>query len=328
MNVPATSGLVWAALALIDAPLSTGQLVERFAAEGAGVAAARAEELLGQLSGLGLVRIAETRPNANERRFVRTLLGEQLVRDSVGHPGLLAERLEELERLRTDLFSTVAHELRTPLTTIRTSVGLLLDPNTEAHEEQRRQLLNAIERNAERLQQLSDDVLDLTRFRTGHIQLGRRRFDARELPAEVVEDLDPSLRAKSQSVVIQSPNEPVWVYADHRRLERALLNLLSNAHRFSPAGASIRIAVEDNGEEVSWTVADSGPGIPLDQQRHLFERFFVGATDRGRGGAGLGLPIVLAIAQAHGGRVEVDSTPGRGSTFRIVVPAGRATERR
>ena len=324
MNVPSTGALTWAALGLIDGPLSSSQLAERFAAEGASVTATRAEELVRQLAELGLVRVADTTPGDGDRRFVRTVLGEQVVRPSVGHPGLLAERLEELERLRSDLFSTVAHELRTPLTTIRTSVGLLLDPSTDAHEDQRRQLLTAIERNAERLQQLSDDVLDLTRFRTGNIQLGKRRFDARDLADEVVSSLAPSLEAKRQRVQIDIPDRPVWLFADHRRLERALLNLLSNAHHFSPDGAVIVLAVREAAGEVLLTVADQGAGIPFDQQPHLFERFFVGSSDRGRSGAGLGLPIVLAIAQAHGGRVEVESAPGRGSTFRVVIPAGAA----
>jgi signal transduction histidine kinase len=113
----------------------------------------------------------------------------------------------------------------------------------------------------------------------------------------------------------------VWVFADHRRVERAVLNLVSNAHKFSPPGSEIRFSVTAIGEDVAWEVADSGPGIPPAAQERLFERFFVSSPDGSTGGSGLGLPIVLASAQAHGGRVEVDSEVGRGSTFRFIIPA-------
>ena len=112
------------------------------------------------------------------------------------------------------------------------------------------------------------------------------------------------------------------MYGDHRRLEQALVNLLSNALRFSPEGGRVTVAV---GREARWatlSVRDAGPGIPDADRPRLFERFFVGRTDRGgpRDGVGLGLPTALAIAQAHGGRIDVESEPGSGSTFRLVVP--------
>ena len=113
----------------------------------------------------------------------------------------------------------------------------------------------------------------------------------------------------------------MWVFADHRRIERAILNLVSNAHKFSAPGSEIRLAVRRIGDDVCWEVADDGHGIAEDEQPLLFERFFVSASDRAAGGSGLGLPIVLITAQAHGGRVEVESELGRGSVFRLIVPA-------
>jgi len=113
------------------------------------------------------------------------------------------------------------------------------------------------------------------------------------------------------------------VYGDHRRLEQALLNLVSNAQRFSPDGADVGVAVAAAGGQVRWTVTDRGPGIPEGDRERLFERFFVGRNDvQGvREGIGLGLPTALAIAQAHGGGVDVDSAEGRGSAFTLHVPA-------
>jgi signal transduction histidine kinase len=117
--------------------------------------------------------------------------------------------------------------------------------------------------------------------------------------------------------------EPAWVFADRRRLDHALDNLVANALTYSPASEPVTIEVSTVGEEVHWTVIDQGIGIPDEDRARLFERFFVGRRDRStaREGVGLGLPIVLAIAQAHDGRVEVESAPGQGSRFTIAVPA-------
>jgi signal transduction histidine kinase len=314
-----SGGLAWAALGLLDRPSSPRDLARRFDTEGAMVTAKRASELLSELADLGLARIAQVA--GSERMWVRSPLGDQMVAGGIVEGGELSVRLAELERLRSDLFTTVAHELRTPLTAIRTAVGLLLDPDTRAAPAQRRQLLETVERNAEQLQRLADSALELARFRAGQLRLQLRRFDARELGAEIELAIGPLLHGKRQRLVLALGHQPVWVFADHRRVERAVLNLVSNAHKFSPPGAEIRLGVSVTGGDVAWEVADPGPGIPPAAQERLFERFFVSAPDGSTGGSGLGLPIVLASAQAHGGRVEVDSELGRGSTFRFIIPA-------
>jgi len=316
-----TGGLAWAALGLLDKPSSPTDLARKFQAEGALVEPNRTSELLTELAGLGLARIAEV--TDSERWWVRSPLGDQMVAGGITEGGELTVRLAELERLRSDLFSTVAHELRTPLTAIRTAVGLLLDPGTRAAPAQRHQLLETVERNAERLQRLADSALELARFRAGHLRLQLRRFDARELGEEMQLAIGPLLDEKRQRLTLALDPQPVWVFADHRRVERAILNLVSNAHKFSPADSEIRLEVTGLGdEEIVWEVADTGAGIAPAEQARLFERFFVSAPDGSTGGSGLGLPIVLASAQAHGGRVEVDSELGRGSTFRFIIPAG------
>ena len=309
----------WTALALIDGPSTPEDLAQHFASTGAAISAQRAHTLIEELIARGLVRVARV-TDRGERRVVRTVIGDHLLGALVGQSSL-DERLTELERLRSDLLSTIAHEVRTPLTAIRTSVGLLLDPATHASDAQRTQLLSTIERNAERIQQHADDVLDLARFRAGHVRLGVRRFDARVIADEVVDALAPNFEAKHQQVRIEVPAEPLWVFADHRRIERAVLNFAANAHKFSPEKSSIAIAVRGPGTDVVWEVSDRGPGIPSEQHDQLFERFFVGTADSGQPGSGLGLPIALAIAQAHGGRIEFDSAAGSGSSFRLIVPA-------
>ena len=313
-----SGSLAWAALGLVDRPCSANELAERFATEGAILQPARATELLEELVRLGVIRINEA---GKQPRYIRTPLGDQLAGNAISDGGELRHHLAELERLRSDLFSTVAHELRTPLTAIRTAAGLLLDPETRAGTDERRQLLQTVERNAERLQRLADTALELARFRAGQIRLQLRRFDARELGDDVRLALGPVLDAKGQRLTVAVGDQPVWVFADHRRVERAIVNLVSNAHKFSEPGSEIRLAVRRSGEDVCWEVSDNGHGIADDERPLLFERFFVSASDRAAGGSGLGLPIVLITAQAHGGRVEVESEVGRGSVFRLIVPA-------
>ena len=310
-------GMAWAALSLMDTPGSAAELADRFRDQGATVPIHRTIELLEELVALGLVRIDEM---STASRYRRTPLGDQMAAGAI-EGGELQAHLAELERLRSDLFTTVAHELRTPLTAIRTAVGLLLDPETRAAPDQRQQLLQTIERNAEQLQRLADTTLEMARFRAGQTRLQLRRFDARELGDEVQSALAPLLDAKEQHMVMALGEQPIWVFADHRRIERAVVNLVSNAHKYSKPRSEIRLAVRRIADDVCWEVSDDGHGIAEEDRPLLFERFFVSASDRTAGGVGLGLPIVLFTAQAHGGRVEVESEPGRGSVFRLIVPA-------
>jgi signal transduction histidine kinase len=144
----------------------------------------------------------------------------------------------------------------------------------------------------------------------------------------VIASIRPLADAGRVAIVLLGCESGPSVFGDHRRLEQALVNLVSNAQRFSPEGSEITVAVERRDGSVSWTVQDRGPGIAQGDQARLFERFFVGRSDRNRAreGVGLGLPTALAIAQAHGGTIEVDSEVGRGSTFVLVVPADGLAE--
>jgi len=312
-------GFATATLALLGEGATPGELAARLRDAGLEPAPHVADALLRDLVDLGLARVART--ESDGPRFVRSTLGEEVAAASLAS-GAIRGGLDALERLRSDLLATVAHELRTPLTAIRTSSGLLLDPASEPTDEQRRQLLLAIERNADRMQRLVADLLDLARFREGRIALQRRRFDAAELAREAAATIAPLFAEAGQALVVHPPRHPRAVFGDRRRLEQALLNLLSNAQKFSPPGTTVDLEIVATDGQVAWLVRDAGVGIDAVDRAQLFERFFVGRTDRtGAGrGTGLGLPIARAIAQAHGGEIEVESQPGVGSTFRLVVP--------
>jgi signal transduction histidine kinase len=313
--------LLTAALVLVGQGATADELARRFAAVESVGRPEGAARLLARLAGLGLVLVANA--EGEQDRYELTVLGQEHAAATLGGRTDTMLRLEELERLRTDLLSTIAHELRTPLTAVRTCVGLLLDPTVRPDPDARSQLLRNIEQSAERMQRLVADVLDLTRFRSGGIRLQLRRFDACALARAAAVAMAPLLGARGQSLEPALPDGRVWVYGDRRRLEQALLNLLSNAQKFSPAGAAVRLSVAVRGDQVAWSVADRGPGIAPEDQRRLFERFFTVASDTSAdgGGTGLGLPIARAIALAHGGAIEVESAVGGGSTFTLRVPA-------
>jgi signal transduction histidine kinase len=316
--------LLGAGLALVEEGATGRELAARFAEAGAVVPRDRAAALLERLAALGLVAVAAA---GLEPRYVPTTLGRQQRAGLLEGAPDVADRLAELEQLRGDLVAAVAHELRTPLTAVRTSIGLLLDPDVEPDAAARARLLRNIAHGADRMQQLVTDVLDLARFRTGRVRLQSRRFDARGVAEDAAAAMGPLFGSRRQRLEVRLPRRPVWVYADRRRVEQVLLNLLSNAHKFSPGGAGVRLAVGTRGRSVAWTVADDGPGIaPADQQR-LFERFFtIGDRAEHAAGSGLGLPISLAIARAHGGGIDVESAPGRGSRFRLHIPARGAPD--
>ena len=311
-------------VAVLTEPMTAATLAAAVTEEGLQLSAHRAQSILARAAELCLVRVAGYHDDG-DARYVATSLGQRSAASLVSADPEVRVGLEELERLRSELLATVGHELRTPLTAIRTSVGLLLDPGIVPSPDQRQQLLSTIGRSADRMQRLLTELLDLARLRSGRAELERASFDARDLARDVAAAVEPMAAARSQRIRVDLPSEAVRVTGDRRRLEQALLNLVANAQKFSPTGAQIDLGlarVQDG--SVRWTVVDHGPGIGKDEQARLFERFFVGTSDGNLagGGAGIGLPTALAIAQGHGGRIEVESVVGRGSTFHLVIPAG------
>jgi signal transduction histidine kinase len=296
-------------------------LVARLAQIGLGANERRVRQLLNRLAASGL---AQSQTEGDDS-FAPTPAGLAQIAAVEARIAIEAE-LTELERLRTQLLGVVGHELRTPLTAIRTSVGLLQDPVVHPSATESERLLANIAAGAERMQQLVSDVLDIARFRSGHVRLQRRAFDAAELADGVCGTMRPRLAQKGQHLEFDIGARPL-VYGDRARLRQVLLNLLGNAHRFAPPGAAIRMAVTTQGADVLWSITDRGPGISAEDLPRLFQRFF---ADDGPGreptGAGLGLPISLAIARAHGGTIDVHSAPGVGSTFSLRVPFRGAEE--
>ena len=314
-----SSPLAVAALALVRDGATVAELECRFEDEGADLRPGVAEGLLTELESLGLVRISRGSP---VREYVLSSLGRRLVQHGSWTDATVP--MKDLERMRTDFLSIIAHELRTPITVMRTLTGLLLDPASDPSADQRRTMLETMERNAERMQHLIGEILDLARYRAGTIGLQLRPFDAFELAESAVATIRPLAERRNQTVDLKLPRGPSpRVFGDRQRLDRALLNLVANAQRFAPEAGRITVRLHRPADGmIRWSVTDDGPGIPLEDQAHLFERFYVGTHDpnEAQEGVGLGLPRALAIAQAHGGTIDVRSRPGQGSTFTLVVP--------
>ncbi|MGB7923210.1 MAG: ATP-binding protein [Pyrinomonadaceae bacterium] len=229
-------------------------------------------------------------------------------------------QLERLERVRQEFLSNVSHELRTPLTAIIAFVETLEEGAIDDTDNNRR-FLSVIRRNAVRMHNLIDDILELSAIEAGTVTVEPVPLRLRP----VIEDVLTALasRADARHVRLHNEVEPeAIVYGDARRLEQMLTNLVDNAIKFNLEGGSVTIRHESAAKRDRISIADTGDGIAGDHIERIFERFY--RVDRARsremGGTGLGLAIVKHLARAHGGEASVQSVPGSGSTFIIELP--------
>jgi two-component system phosphate regulon sensor histidine kinase PhoR len=241
---------------------------------------------------------------------------------------LVARDTTELTRvadMRRDFVANVSHELKTPLAAIRGYAetlrdGALGEPPTALR------FTDRILWQCRRLQALLDDLLTLSRLETVAIAAERSAVDLRQLARRAVELLAAAAQERGIQVEIDEPAPLPDLVGDESGLERLLVNLLHNAIKYNRPGGTVAIRLLRQGGDLLIEVADTGIGIPQDSLARIFERFY--RVDKGRareeGGTGLGLAIVKHVAQAHGGQVEVESRPGRGSTFRVRLPLGPA----
>ena len=223
---------------------------------------------------------------------------------------------DQLRRFLAD----ASHELRTPLTSIRAYAELFRQGALPAAP-QSLQAMNRIEAEATRMSRLVEDLLLLARL-DQHPELRTDRVDVAALVREV--SADTAAAAPDHVVEVEVDNRaPLLVDGDEQRLRQVVVNLLRNAVVHTPAGCHVRVSASSNGERVVLTVADDGPGIAVDAAAHVFERFYRPDTGRVRGaaGTGLGLAIVKSLAAAHGGDVDLRTTPGEGACFTVSLPA-------
>ena len=230
------------------------------------------------------------------------------------------EQLEQADRLKDELISVVSHDLRTPLTSIMGYLELALgDDEDDLHIEDRRDYLLVAQRNAQRLHRLVEDLLFVSRIKSGKGGLDLEATDLGRLARDAVENALPT--ASTGGIVLTSQCDPnVVATLDRHRISEAIENLLSNAIKFTPPGGRVGVRVTGDESTVLLRVSDTGIGVAQEDLEHLFDRFFRTSNAETVPGAGLGLSIVKAIVDAHGGTVTVFSTPGAGTTFELRLP--------
>jgi two-component system, OmpR family, phosphate regulon sensor histidine kinase PhoR len=242
----------------------------------------------------------------------------------------VVDRLEQLDREKTDFMSNVSHELRTPLTSIIGYGELLAEGDAGELNEDQAGLLRTISRNSTRLLDLIEDLLILSRIESGTFSMAQEPVEITPLVHETVTALRPLFRGRPVELVLDVPSESGVVFGDHRQLERVLLNLLTNAVKFSAPEGTIALTVRCEGGEVVLTVTDTGIGIPEDELELLFGRFYRTTTSQEQAiqGTGLGLSISKTIVERHGGSIAVRSRQDVGSTFEVRLPLtdARSTE--
>ncbi len=230
--------------------------------------------------------------------------------------------VRNLEAVRREFVANVSHEFRTPLAIINGYIETLLDgalddrPMTEHS-------LRVMYKNGQRLTLLIEDLLTISKMEQRSEELDVHPVDIAALLRKVNDRLEPAIAARGAEVTISIPDEPILLEADSQRLEQVFANLLENALRYGPADSvRITITLRRADDDIEVLFADNGPGIPYDDQPHIFERFYRVHKDRSRGagGTGLGLSIVKHIVLAHGGSVSVTSVPGDGACFCVRLP--------
>lgn len=228
--------------------------------------------------------------------------------------------LEEANRLKSELLSTLSHEMRTPLASIKGYASALLLQEADWSEETRREFLRIIDEETDNLQDLISDLLESSTIEAGLLRIERQPTLLARLAQRVVDQA--GLRTQQHRFLVDFPSGFPVVDADPRRIEQVLHNLVDNAVKYSPDGGLIVVRGEVHPREIVVSVADQGVGIAPEHLNRLFERFFRIKSGIGRNvvGTGLGLPIARTIMESHGGRIWAESTVGSGTTLFFTVP--------
>jgi len=234
----------------------------------------------------------------------------------------LRSRLQDLDTAKADFMSTVSHELRTPLTSISGYVELLLDGEAGELNAEQAKMLDVIVRNSRRLRDLIEEVLILSRIESGAFSALREPVDLVAFVERALAGIAPAA-AKAEVGLRTEVQGPLLLHADPGQLDRVLMSLLSNAVKFTPAAGTVDLLARREDDEIVLRVTDTGMGIPAAEQKALFTRFFraSNAIRQAVPGTGLGLAIVGTVVDNHGGRIEVESVEGAGTTVTIRLPA-------
>jgi two-component system sensor histidine kinase KdpD len=275
---------------------------------------------------VGTIRLEGGAVDSSARRRVlpalASLLGVAVDRERLEREALEAAALRHADALKTALLRAVSHDLRTPLMAISTSAGALARPDLDISAEDREELLETILSASDRLDHLVGNLLDLSRLQAGAAEPEQRLVDLDELVAGALDELG----AAGVRIEVSLPDDLQPVSVDPHQIQRAIVNLLENALKYSPPREPVRVQGARGHDEVLLRVIDHGPGVPVADRERIFQPFDRGGRTGDSPGVGLGLAIARGFAEANGGRVSVESRAGQGATFVLVVPEAAAVE--
>jgi PAS domain S-box-containing protein len=234
----------------------------------------------------------------------------------------ISER-RDLDRLREDLTSMIYHDLRSPLANIVSSLDVLTNMFPEEQDQTVSSVVTIARRSTDRIQRLVSSLLDINRLESGQTIGSLQAAAPNQLAEEAVEAVRPMVENKRQALVRQLPAGLPQVWVDVDMLRRVLINLLENASKFSPSDGKIELGGRRNGEWVELWVQDDGPGIPVPDQQRIFDKFTRLKGEGAPGGLGVGLAFCRLAVHGHGGRIWVESEPGKGARFMLTLPAAR-----
>ena len=253
--------------------------------------------------------------------LVRELRGLRGQREAYLRQTAETEALRALDQMKSDFLAAMSHDFRSPLTVVRGAVELLLGERPGALTPGQRELAESAERNVLRLEEFTEDLLEMARLEQGAVALEPEDLDVRLLLSEIVADHQILAKQRRQWFALDAPADTMRMSADRGRLRQALSNLVGNAIKYAPTGTPITVRAERQNGLFRIAVSDHGPGIPTEERGHMFEKFFRGRGVGATPGAGLGLSIARSLVVLHGGTLDYEDTPGGGSTFVVRLPA-------
>jgi adenylate cyclase len=268
----------------------------------------------------GVIEVYSAHPRAFSAEEI------SLLEAFAGQASLALEKAQ-LYKQKEEFLSMIAHDLRAPLTAIKMSVGLLESNLSRDLPVLLSRLVSNINRNSERLGNLLNDLLDLMRLEQGRMELTTEPVEIGELVGLAINNLLPLFEEKQQTLTFNKPEKDRWVQVDRHRFEQALVNLLTNANKYTPGGGKVEVTLQYEPDWVVITIKDSGPGIPPDEQNRIFDRYYRQAMHEQTNetaGTGLGLPIARYLVELHGGKLWVESEVGQGSRFFIKLPLAKS----
>jgi signal transduction histidine kinase len=253
--------------------------------------------------------------------LVRELRGLRGQREAFLKQTAETEALRAVDQMKSDFLAAMSHDFRSPLTVVRGAVELLLGERPGALTPGQRELAESAERNVLRLEEFTEDLLEMARLEQGAVALEPEYLDVRTLLSEIVADHQILAKQRRQWFALDAPADTMKISADRSRLRQALSNLVGNAIKYAPSGTPINVRAERQNGLFRIAVSDHGPGIPPEERGHMFEKFFRGRGVGSTPGAGLGLSIARSLVVLHGGTLDYEDTPGGGSTFVVCLPA-------